>query len=51
MKVTVIKTKHNQLKSILIRYLKDIVNDLKKFNTRKIQLTIAINFIYSKGNE
>ena len=25
-------------------YLKDIINDIKKFDTWKIQLTIAINF-------
>ena len=32
-------------------YLKDIINDLKKSNTRKIQLTIAINVISSKEND
>ena len=31
-------------------YLKDIMNNLKKTGTCKIQLTIAINFIYSKNN-
>ena len=29
-------------------YLKDIINNLKKSNTWKIQLTIAINLISSK---
>ena len=29
-------------------YLKDIINDLKKTDTWKIQLAIEINFIYSK---
>ena len=28
-------------------YLKDIINDLKKYDTSKIQLTITINFISS----
>ena len=32
-------------------YLKDIINNLKKSDTRKIQLTIAINFISSKDND
>ena len=32
-------------------YLKDIINDLKKFDTWKIQLTIAINFISSKDTD
>ena len=32
-------------------YLKDIINDIKKSDTWKIQLTIAINFISSKGND
>ena len=31
-------------------YLKDIINDLEKFDTWKIQLAIAINFISSKDN-
>ena len=31
--------------------LKDIINDLKKSDTWKIQLTIAINFISSKGKD
>ena len=29
-------------------YLKDIINNLKHFDMSKIQLTIAINFIFSK---
>ena len=33
------------------RYLKDIINDLKNSDTRKNQLTIAINFISSKDND
>ena len=28
--------------------LKDIINDLKNYNARKIQLTIATNFMSSK---
>ena len=32
-------------------YLKDIMNNLKTSDTWKIQLTIAINFISSKGND
>ena len=32
-------------------YLKDIINNLKKSNTRKIQLTIANNFISSIDND
>ena len=32
-------------------YLKDIINNLEKCDTWKIQLTIAINFIYSIDNE
>ena len=32
-------------------YLKDIVNNLKKYDTWEIQLTIAINFIPSKDND
>ena len=31
-------------------YLKDIINDLKKSDTWKIQLTITINFISSKDD-
>ena len=32
-------------------YLKDIINDLKKFDAWKIQLTLAAKFIFSKGND
>ena len=32
-------------------YLKDIINDLKKFDMWKIQLTIAAKFISSKDND
>ena len=32
-------------------YLKNIIDNLKKSDTWKIQLTIAINFIYSKDND
>ena len=31
-------------------YLKDIINDLEKFETWKIQLKITINFISSKDD-
>ena len=33
------------------KYLKDIINNLKKSDTWKIQLTIAINFIFSKDDD
>ena len=47
-----IEIKHNQLKILnkIRAYLKDMVNNLKKSDTWKIQLTIAINFISSKDN-
>ena len=32
-------------------YLKDTINDLKKSDTWKIQLMIAINFSYSKDDD
>ena len=32
-------------------YLKDIINNLKKLDTWKIQLTIAIDFISSKDKD
>ena len=32
-------------------YLKDIINDLKKSDTWKMQLNIAINFIFFKNND
>ena len=53
-KVTVIEIKHYQLKNILIKLdhiLKDIISNLKKSDTRKIQLTIANNFISSIDND
>ena len=37
--------------NIIRPYLKHIINNLKKSDTRKIQLTIAINFISSKDND
>ena len=39
-----------QLK-IFRRYLKNIINNLKKSDTWKIQVTIANNFIYSINND
>ena len=52
MKVTVIKIKHYQLKNNFKKsYLKDIISNLKKFDTSKIQLTIAYNFISSLDND
>ena len=48
MKVTVIQLKHlNKIRP----YLKDIMNNLKKSDTWKIQLTIAKNFISSIDND
>ena len=32
-------------------YLKDIINNLKKFDARKIQLTVTIIFAFSKYND
>ena len=32
-------------------YLKDIIKNVQKSGTWKVQLTIAINFIYSKDND
>ena len=46
LKVFVIVIKHYQLKNIR-PYLKDIINNLKKSDTRKIQLKTANNFISS----
>ena len=54
MKVTVIDLKHYQLRKYLNKirpYLKDIIDDLKKTDTWKIQLTIAISFIPTKNND
>ena len=47
MKVTVIEISHYQLRNLnkIRPYFKDILNNLKKSDTWKIQLTIAINFI------
>ena len=42
--------KRHQL-TIIRPYLKDIINNLKKSETWKIQLTIVINFIFSKYND
>ena len=55
----VIEIKHYQLKNILIKldhtYIinvkSNIINDLKKSDTWKIQLTIAINFISPKDTD
>ena len=33
------------------QYLKDIINNLKKSDTSRIQLSIAINFVFSKDND
>ena len=49
-----IEIKHSQLKNILIKirpYLKDIINNLKNFDSLKIQLTIAKNFSSSTDND
>ena len=48
-----IEIKHYQLRKYLNKvrpYLKDIIHNLKKTDTWKIQLTIAINFVSSKDN-
>ena len=48
MKVLVIEIKpYQSIKS----YMKNIMNNLKKFDTCKSQLTIAINFISSKDTD
>ena len=49
-----IEIKHYQLNYILIKvrpYLKDIINNVKKSDTWKIQLTIGNNFISSTDND
>ena len=51
MKVTVIEIKHYQLKNVISPYLKDIINNFKKTDGWKIQLTIANNFISSIDND
>ena len=33
------------------QYLKDIINNIKKSDTWRIQLSIAINFVFSKDND
>ena len=53
-KVIVIEKKALSVKEYLIKirwYLKDIINNFKKSDTWKIQLTVAISFISSKGND
>ena len=50
LKVFVIVIKHYQLKNIR-PYLKDIINNLKKPDTCKIQLAIVKNFISSTYND
>ena len=51
MKITVIEIKHSELKNMIRPYLKDIMNNLKKSDTQKTQLTIAINFVSSIEND
>ena len=53
MKVMVIEIKHHLKNKInkIKPYLKDMIHDLKKSDTWKSQLTIAINFISSKYND
>ena len=51
MKITVIEIKHYELKNMIRPYLKDIMNNLKKSDTQKTQLTIAINFVSSIEND
>ena len=46
------KKKHYQLKNILIKLdHKYIIDNLKKSDTWKIQLTVSINFVSSKDND
>ena len=53
MKVTVIEIKHSAEEYLneIRPYLEDIINDLKKPDTWKIQLTIANIFISSKDSD
>ena len=51
MKVTLVEIKHYQLKNKVSPQLKDIINNLKKSDTWKIQLTIVNNFISSLDND
>ena len=48
MKITVIEIKHYELKNMIRPYLKDIMNNLKKSDTWKTQLT---NFVSSIEND
>ena len=53
MKVKVTEIKYYQLKKYLNKispYLEDIINNLKKSNTWRIQLTLTISFTSSKDN-
>ena len=50
MKATVIEIKHYLLKNILIK-LKDILDNIKKSDIWKIQLTIANNFLSTIDND
>ena len=47
MKIMVVERKQYQLKNVL----KDIINNLKKSDTWKIQSTLANNFISSIDND
>ena len=51
MKALVIEIKQYLLKNKIRPYSKDIINNLKKVDTWKIQLTIANNFVSSIDNE
>ena len=50
MKALVIEIKQYLLKNKIRPYSKDIINNLKKVDTWKIQLTIANNFVSSIDN-
>ena len=52
--VMAIKIKPYRLKNASIklkRYMKDIIFNLKKSDTSQIQLTTAVNFMFSKDND
>ena len=49
--VTEVKLSVEEYLNKIRPYLKDIINYLKKSDTRKIKLTIAINFVSSKDND
>ena len=51
MKALVIEIKQYLLKNKIRPYSKGIINNLKKVDTWKIQLTIANNFVSSIDNE